>query len=69
MHAKFFLLALRVPSMSPDLNVLSTQRDCSTSVSAYGECVVTLSLAVLCVKCEEEILIKLFINKPIFRDS
>ena len=53
--------------MSPDLNVLSAQRVCSTSVSAYGVCVLCLSLEVLCAKCEEGILIKLF--EPIFRGS
>ena len=67
MHAKFVLLQLHVPFVSPDLNALSAQRVCSTSVSAYGVCILCVSLEVLCVKCEEGILIKLF--EPIFRDS
>ena len=44
MHAKFVLLSLHVSFLSSDLNALSAQRVCSTSVSAYGVCVLCLSL-------------------------
>ena len=54
------LLQLHVPFVSPNLNALSSQWACSASVSAYGVCVLCLSLEVLCVRCEEGILIKLF---------
>ena len=67
MHAKFVPLELHVPFVSPDLNALPAQRFGSTSVSACGVCFLCLSLEVLCKKCEEGILIKLF--QPIFRDS
>ena len=67
MHSKFALLYLRVPFGIPDLNALSAQRVYNTSVSAYGVCVLCLSWEFLCMKCEEEILLKLF--EPIFRDS
>ena len=53
MHAKFVLLSLHVPFVSPGLNALSAQRICSTSVSAYGVYVLCLSVVVLCVKCDE----------------
>ena len=66
MHSKF-VLQLYVPFVSPDLNALSSQSVCGASVSAYGIYVLYLFLEVLCVKYEEEILIKLF--EPIFRDS
>ena len=57
MHAKFVLLSLHVPFVSPDLKALSAQRVCSTTVSAYGVCVLCLSLVeALCVKCKEGIL-------------
>ena len=67
MHSKFVILSLHEPFVSTDLNALSTQRVCSTSISTYGVCVLCLLLEVLCVKCEEEIFIKLF--DPLFRDS
>ena len=67
MHAKFILLQLHAPFVSPDRNALSAQIVCSTSVSAYGVCGLCLSLEVLCAKWEEGIFIKLF--EPIFRDS
>ena len=66
-YATFVLGQLHVPLVSPDLKVLSAQRVCSTSVSAYGVCVLCLSLEVLCLRCEEGILIKL--TEPTFRDS
>ena len=62
MHAKYVLLEFHVHFVSPDLNALSAQRVCSTSVSAFGVCALCLSLEVLCVDH-----IKLF--EPIFRDS
>ena len=52
-HAKFVFLYLHVPFVGPDLNALSTQRVCSTSVSVYGACVLCLSLDVLYVKSED----------------
>ena len=67
MHSKFALLYLHVTLGSHDLNALSAQRVCSTSVSAYGVCILCLSCEFLCVKCEEKILLKLF--EPILRDS
>ena len=67
MHSKFVLLQLHVPFVRPDLNALSSQRICSASVSVYGVYVLCLSLEVLCVKCEEGILIKLFVQ--VFRNS
>ena len=47
-----------VPFVSPDLNALSAQMVWRTSVSAYGVCVLCLSLEALCVKFEEGILQK-----------
>ena len=67
MHAKFILPKLSIPFVSHDLDAMSAIMVCSKSVSAYGVCVLCLSLEVLCVKCEEAILIKLF--EPIFRDT
>ena len=67
MHAKVVLVALRIAFVSHELNATSAIMVCSKSVSAYSVCVMCLSLEVLCVKCEDEILIKLF--EPIFRDS
>ena len=46
MHAKYILLLLHVPFLSPDLNALSAQRVCSTSVSAYGVYVLCLAFEV-----------------------
>ena len=57
MHAILVLLHLHVSFMSPDRNELSSQNVCSATESAYGVCVMCLSLEVLCVRCEEGILI------------
>ena len=52
-HAKFVFLYLHVAFVGSDFNAISMQRVCSTSESAYGACVLCLSLVDLCVKCEE----------------
>ena len=44
--------------MSSNLNALSMQRVCSTLASAYGVCVLYLSLEVLCVNSEEQSLVQ-----------
>ena len=46
MHKTFVLLRLHTPFVSSNLNALSIQRFCSTSVSAYGVYVLCLSLEV-----------------------
>ena len=53
LHANFLLFWLHIPFVSSNLNALSTQRVCSTLVSAHGVCVLCLSLEVLCVNSEE----------------
>ena len=46
--------------MSSNLNALSTQRVGSALVSAYGVCILSISLEVVCVDSEEKSLIKYF---------